>query len=203
MDKALITLPFYQQYPQLMPFIGREYSKARILLLGECHSFSKESTANQDPEAWYNKNHSALNEDEIRRTNTRLDVNDFIKAKSKRVMFGRIDKALKDSNFSGIQSIAFMNAFQRPAVGNGKSLKIQDIDIEQATIVINQVITIIEPKQLCFFSKKAHKALSTALNIDQSRIHVVAHPSCGWWTHKTSKGTNGKEAFSKVLSAVK
>ena len=201
MDKALITLPFYQQYPQLMPFIGREYSKARILLLGECHSLNKESTANQDPKKWFINNHSALNEDEIRRTNTRLDVNDFIKAKSKRVMFGRIDKALKDSNFSGIQSIAFMNAFQRPAIGNGKSLKIHDIDIEQSAKVINLVITIIEPRHLCFFSKNAHNALSEALNFDHSSIHVVAHPSCGWWTHKTSKGTNGKEEFSKVLSA--
>ena len=201
MDKALKKISFYQQYPQLMPFIGNEYSKTRVLLLGECHSFSKESTANQDPEAWYNKNHSALNEDEIRRTNTRLDVNDFIKAKSRRVMFGRIDQALKDSNFSGIQSIAFMNAFQRPAIGNGKSLIVHDFDIKQSANVINQVITIIEPGHLCFFSIKAHKALSVALNFDQSRIHVVAHPSCGWWTHKTSKGTNGKEEFSKVLSA--
>ncbi len=201
MYKAIKNIPFYQQYPQHMPFIGSEYSKTRVLLLGECHSFSKESIANLDPEAWYNNNNSALNEDEIRRTNTRLDVNDFINAKSKRVMFGRIDKALKDSNFSGIQSIAFMNAFQRPAIGNGKSLKIHDIDIEQSANVINQVITIIEPRHLCFFSKKAHKALSEALNFDQSRIHVVAHPSCGWWTHKTSEGINGKEAFSKVLSA--
>ncbi len=203
MDKALNFLTFYQQYPQLTPFVGTEYSKTRVLLLGECHSFSKESIANLDPEAWYTNNRSALNEDEIRRTNTRLDVIDFINTKSKRLMFGRIDEALKDSKFGGIQSIAFMNAFQRPAAGNGKSLIVHDIDIEQSVNVINQVITIIEPKDLCFFSKKAHNALSEALNIDQSRIHVVAHPSCGWWTHKTSKGTNGREAFSKVLSAVK
>ena len=203
MDKALKKISFYQQYPQYIPFVGCDYSETRVLLLGECHSFSKESTANQNPEAWYNNNNSALNEDEMRRTNTRLDVNDFIKAKSKRVMFGRIDKALKDSNFSGIQSIAFMNAFQRPAIGNGKSLKVQDNDIEQSANVINQVITILEPRYLCFFSKNAHTVLSEALNFDQSRIHVVSHPSCGWWTHKTSKGINGKEAFSKVLSATK
>ena len=204
MDKQLEQIAFYQQYPQYMPFIGESFSKTGILLLGESHFFDAESLANHDPEAWYKNTAKTLKEGEIKRTNTRLVVNEFTKTKSRRAMFGRIDKALKDSidvngtNYDGIQNIAFMNAFQRPAVGNGKSIKVFDIDVEQSANVINQVISIIKPKHLCFVSKKAYKRLSKEITFDS--IHVVVHPCSAWWYRKTKKGTNGKEAFTKLLA---
>ncbi len=102
-------------------------------------------------------------------------MNEFTKTKSRRAMFGRIDKALKDSidvngtNYDGIQNIAFMNAFQKPAAGNGKNIKVFDIDIEQSAKVINQVLSIIKPKHLCFVSKKAYKKII-------KRNHIRQHP---------------------------
>ncbi len=90
-----------------------------------------------------------------------------------------------------------MNAFQRPAVGDDKSIKVYDIDIEKSTEVINQVIDIIKPKYICFISKKSYKKLSKKINF--SKIDAVVHPASSWWYRKTKKGFNGKETFSKLL----
>ena len=196
MYKKLKKIQFYKQYPEYIPFIGANFAKHKILLLGESHFFNNESWANKIPAEWYINNHNSLNEKEKLRINTRHVVNNFTKTKSRREMFGKIDKVLIElEGYQGIQDIAFMNAFQRPAVGDGKSIKVSKIDIEQSAKVINQVIKIIEPKHICFVSKKSYKKLFRELNF--SKIDVVVHPSSAWWYRK--KGVYGKKAFSELL----
>jgi hypothetical protein len=202
MNNKLQKISFYEQYPEYIPFIGNDFEKYRILLLGESHFFNNESETNKNPEDWYKNDNSKLNNKEKLRINTQFVVNNFTKTKSRRAVFGKIDSTLKECDYqNGIQSVAFMNAFQRPAIGNGKSIKTYDIDIEKSTEVINQVIEIIKPKYICFVSKKSYKKLSKKINF--SNIDVVVHPASSWWHRKTKKGFNGKEVFSELLKKYK
>ena len=203
-DKKLKKIQFYKQYDQYLPFIGDDYSKDRILLLGESHFFAKKNKKITCHEVWYKNDKTALDDDQIRWTNTRLVVENFKETTSRRAMFYKIDTALRETNYDdGIQNIAFMNAFQRPASGKGEGIEAESVDIKQSAKVINQVIGIIKPKILCFVSRKAYKKLSKKLNFDQTLIHSVVHPTCYWWHRKTLKGTNGKEEFFKVLEEAK
>ncbi len=203
-DRKLKKIQFYKQYDQYLPFIGDDYSKTGILLFGESHFFVKDERQKTRHEEWYKNDKTALDDDQIRWTNTRLVVENFKETTSRRAMFYKIDTALRETNYDdGIQNIAFMNAFQRPASGKGEGIEAESVDIKQSAKVINQVIGIIKPKILCFVSRKAYKKLSKKLNFDQTLIHSVVHPTCYWWHRKTLKGTNGKEEFFKVLEEAK
>ena len=203
-DEELREIQFYKQYDQYLPFIGDDYSINRILVLGESHFFAKKNKKITCHEVWYKNDKTALDDDQIRWTNTRLVVENFKETTSRRAMFYKIDTALRETNYDdGIQNIAFMNAFQRPASGKGEGIEAESVDIKQSAKVINQVIGIIKPKILCFVSRKAYKKLSKELNFEQSLIYAVVHPTCPWWNRKTKKGTDGKEEFRKVLEKAK
>lgn len=203
-SKELQSISFYKQYPEYIPFIGSDFAKYRILLLGESHFWDSKHKANHDPEKWYQNNSTNLTDMEKASINTRDIIDNFNlkgkKYKSRRTMFGNIDKALKEAGYSqGIQSVAFMNAFQRPAIGKGKSIKksISVIDIEKSIQVVNKVIEIIKPKYICFVSKYSYNKISKSVNF--KHINAVAHPTCPWWRNKTKKGIIGRELFIKLL----
>lgn len=200
MDKFLKEIQFYKQYPEYLPFIGNDFSRTGILLLGESHFWSSEHTANQDPEKWYQSGSTDLTDGEKSSINIRAIIGNFRKNKSRSAVFGKIDKALKEANYpQGIQSVAFMNTFQRPAVGKGNSIKrsISEIDIKKSTEVINKVVKIIKPQHICFVSKLSYKKISKEINFGY--IDVVVHPASAWWNRETKKGNTGKELFGKLL----
>lgn len=206
-DSELMLLPFYQKYPEYLPFIGKLYNEHKILLLGESHYFPKESWFHKIPENWYSGSNKKLTSEERLWCNTRRVVNNIHgnkipepqKWKKSRTIYRNIENSMIDSGFplsdNLFCNVAFMNAFQRPAEDTGESIKVLKIDVEQSVVVINHVIEIIEPESICFLSSKAAKFFAHEITM---KSDVVSHPASIWWNRKSKRGIS-REKFVELL----
>ena len=64
-DEQLKNVSHYRVHPEMMPFIGRNYPKTRILILGESHYVcpeDREMISDEWYEAWDNKGLSRISE---------------------------------------------------------------------------------------------------------------------------------------------
>jgi len=54
-DDKLRCISHYGLYPEMMPWIGKDYpeSRMKLLLLGESHYLEENSTYHHDRESWY------------------------------------------------------------------------------------------------------------------------------------------------------
>lgn len=207
-DAQLNEIGFYQQYPEYLPFIGKNYVKNKILLIGESHYFPKESVWHRKPEQWYAGSSTMLVGDEKYYINTRRVLNNIHGNKPSqpqvwkpiRKIYANIEQVLIEAGFelehNLFSQVAFMNAFQRPAETTGDSIKVHQIDIDHAVDTINLVIDIIQPKHICFVSSKASKFLAHQISLKSDH---VAHPACVWWNRKTKKGLTGKSQFLALI----
>jgi len=207
-DDQFNLVPFYNKYPEYLPFVGKGFQDhSKILLLGESHYLPKESTCQQNPLIWCNSTSVRLSNNELAWINTRRVVNNIHgeskpkpqKWKPTRTIYRNVEAAMIASgmpkNDNLFSHVAFMNAFQRPAEKTGDSIKVHKIYIEQSIAVINHVIDIIKPNHICFVSTKASKYLSGLLNI---KSDSVSHPASPWWNRKSKKGVS-REIFIDLL----
>ena len=219
-DKQFAKISFYQQYPQFYPYVGKNYDKYKMLIIGESHYLDKDSTFKNTPENWYKSNIKNLNNKDQQTTCIRRVVNNIQedgedgkvrvdKWRKSRTIWRNIAKIFAEfpdhmpqkDEWNLMSYAAVMNGFMRPAEKTGKSIKVEDEDVKKSVEVIDEVLTILKPNYICFASKKAYnnlvknKKLNPPLTYDKDNIIVVPHPASAWWNRETKNKTTGKQAF--------
>ncbi|WP_448549590.1 hypothetical protein [Thalassotalea fusca] len=215
----LSSIEHYQKYPNLIPWVGDNYSSAthRLLILGESHYLNKDSTYHHDAETWYRgidviafKDLHWMNTENIIRHG--LKNNWYEKSK---LIYKNLSKALIESNLDEFNveqpfhNICYLNYFQRPAETAGKSIKVKDLDSQMSCKVVNDVIGIVKPNIVVFSSALAwHHAeklgLINALKAQGIEYARVPHAGMPWWNRVSKKYGNktGKHYFIDFLKKV-
>lgn len=212
-DYNLQKLAHYQNFPEMLPFIGDNYEKTRLLIVGESHYLPTGSTIQQNPEEWYKSNNEQLTEKEKGWINTRAVLKDFFISPTYKPfrIFYSIAQAiqeksleLKNSDVSEIfNNFSMYNFFQRPAESEGESINNTSLDIEKAENTLHHVIQSILPKFIIFVSVKAWESFNTKTFIDLYNIKFdyCPYPATAYWNTTVEKYGNmtGKQKFIKFL----
>jgi hypothetical protein len=220
-------LKHLQQYPEMMPFIGRNWDKVnhRILLLGESHYIpGNDVTSERKNEThvtdWYNNHSSNFSSYLSNYINTRrvIDIAEKVKEngyKKPLTIYYNLKAAIKEELTALSQEafifplFSFYNYFQRPAFVETASIDNTPTDDSIAYHTLKVIVKVIQPHAIIFVSKKAANSFYGQLKKDDQsaffrdiRIDNVPHPSCAWW-HKKSKacaGQTGREKFIQLLA---
>lgn len=201
-DSKLLSIPHYQQHPQMLPFVGSHYGEygPRILILGESHYLRKNSTVHLDAEQWYQTHASQLSAHDYSHTNTRKCLTKPGKSwKSKSyTIYRNIENALLEVGYPKVDNtlryVAFMNTYQRPARSR-LSIHGTPEDELRSLATIQAVIDMIQPEHIIFVSRKAY--LNIGKKLKQTSF-AVPHPASAWWNRSSKRGT-GKEQMLALL----
>ena len=201
-DTEFSGISHYQKHPQMMPFVGSEYasSSPRLLIIAESHYLRKSSTIHLDASGWYQSSANQLLDHELSATNTRKCLTKAGKTWRLKsyTIYRNLEAALIEAGYpekdNTLRHIAFMNAFQRPAVSR-LSINSTAIDEEYSAPTIRSVVRIIEPEKVIFVSRKAHKVFASHLDVP---TYAVPHPASAWWNRPSKRGT-GKAQFLRLL----
>lgn len=203
-------------HPELLPYVGQNYDKTGVLLVGESH-YVKEAAPEQFKRTnWY---HSALSLDGDYPFNSGAGAQDWFDTREVLVrymhndrgkghtIFSRPETVLQElglgtgSKYQDFDHFAFMNFFQRPSLKAGTSIAYTDEDKQAANEVFDQVVAILRPKAVVFLSKKAYRALYAEPR-SNVLITAVSHPTSYWWDRKRRDGGCARQDFKNILQEV-
>ena len=197
-DAEFDKIDFYKKYPIMRPFVGCHYQDTdlKILIIAESHYLPQKSTIHLNAEKWFKGDDNKMNECEQKWVKTRNIIGgENMKAHT---IYRNLAKALVETGFpdegNAFRSVAFMNAFQRPARCK-KSIKVEKIDLEVSRQVVQSVVDILRPDAIIFTSTKAAKKIGKHIT---GRTYRTPHPACGWWGRASKKGT-GKAQFMQII----
>lgn len=210
--KELQQIPFYQQYPHMCPFVGKQYGKIskKIIFLGESHYVPQNSVVSLNPTKWYNGNEKDLNADEIEFIGT-FDLinnrrNQELGAPAWRYYLD-MEKCLIAAGFplceNMFQYVSFMNLFQRPAVETGKSIVICPEDIEKSSEIINKAIKIIDPDIAIFFTTKGYNTFHNIIADKKIQTIRGCHTTSPWWNRDNGYGVPREICTSMLQKTLK
>ncbi len=205
-DKGFRKIEHYRRYRQMMPFVGKNYRRGGILLLGESHYLPEKSTIHLDATQWYEGDANRLNSCEKGWTDTRAIVDSHVRG-GKAPFLPNIVQALCDAtgqeyDCSIMQRYCFMNAFQRPAT-TGESIGETDLDIVESGEVIRQVMEILSPGHAFFISMKAARVFQESIAQQDVKVGATQHASSPWWNRKSgTEELSGRERFIRLIRTV-
>lgn len=209
-------IPFYGKiHPELLPYIGENYEKTRVILVAESHYIKKATIEEFKALNWYNRPVPQDETNPFRKYigwfDTRGVVSNYIDYRKKgegHTTFLHPSKVLLnlkndiENEFEAFTYFAFMNYFQRPALNSGKSIKYDENDKKYANYLFIKIIQIIQPKAVVFLSKKAYYAFDKCTCPSDIEFKVVSHPTCPWWNRQRKDGGSGCEDFRKILAEI-
>lgn len=206
----------YNRYPQMLPWIGAKYEtcKVKILLIGESHYLPDEADDElKTPEGWYYQ--ESIDSESYSWTNTReivnIGPNNWNKSHSlyrevNKIIANILNKDPKSENF--FEYVSYYNYFLRPAYPKGNSFKkvCKEQDLNVALNAFKEIINIIKPDLIYFFSKYAWECMKKGeLNSLSGKIDFSPHPTSSWWNRKNYYLDNettlltGREKFIAFL----
>ena len=243
-EDELMKIDFYSLHPTLVPFIGNNYSKYRILQIGESHYISQtpenekynivyfqkwwSDPCNEilvDSPEWVDTRkvlHNYMNE--YRSGNSYTIFTNLLKSFSRVVLKKEISNITMEDK-SLYNYIAFMNFFQMPSIYDGakywnalyasakkcgnKKLASEQWNkaVQISTMVLDQVIDIIEPKAIVFTSISAgdaYKDINGKYSKDERTIYT-SHPGYPytWWKKlKSLDYQRGIDVFEEGLERI-
>ena len=207
-DERLKELAHYQNYPQMLPFIGEDYDKQnkRLLIISESHYLSEDSTL--DVSKWYEMNEKNLSIDEKEYTNSRdLLYKYYTKQTS---IYKPVADAILEIGFKPVDTsnmfkyVAWYNFFQRPAEVTGNSIQLTELDRKKADETFAHIFEVINPTHIIFISKIAWDSADILRHQFKDKPVVfdfTSHPNTSWWNREAKKYSNmtGKERFQDFL----
>ena len=223
-DINLKKVPHFSMFPEMMPWVGSDYSNqgTRILIIGESHYF-KDTKLHHEPHTWYSRSFTesldARHGHRVRYQITRSIENKF-RSKT-HAMHKNLKKVLIECDYfknydttinAPYNSIAFLNYFQRPANTYGNSISPKAKDIEVSLETIKGVINIIKPDIVLIASVKAYDiAIKSGLFLEINIHHdYSAHPCSIHWNVACKKygkiqgerygEITGRERFIRVVN---
>lgn len=211
---------FLRHHYECLPFIGEQYEKSRLLLIGESHYVPKEEIQFVDRRDFYEASFDDLAEGKYKRwINTREVFNSRVYDKKDfkgffsnpateiaRVIY-QTDRLTTEQKIEAMHYYSFMNYFKRPSFDAGKTItELTNKDYQLAYDVSKYIIEVLAPKLIIFISKKAYYAFCDS---DQNRrlrekyvIEFVSHPSCCWWNKKRKDGGSAREDFYNYVATL-
>ena len=179
---------FFKKFPNLKPFVGKTYSRYKILIVGESH-FLRQDFKNQISDDFYKGDESLLGRG-VYENILSLDTTYECSKDKLHNIHRNLSGALKEVGLD-YQNIAYYNFFLKPAV-NGMSIIPTDLDRDVANCVFAEIIAILQPKLIVFVSRKSFDHFKKT-----TKVNIVPHPTCSWWNRKSRKYQNrtGREKF--------
>ena len=209
-DEQLQTLVHYQNYPEMLPFIGTNYDsqEKKLLIIGESHYLPKDTLV--DVMKWYEMDSSMLSDDDRDYIWTRNVEWLHDKEKSP---FKPIARAISETGFNPthefnvleiFKHLAWCNFFQRPAEKTGESINPRQLDREKSEEVLVHIFETIQPTHVVFVSSKAwdwSEILRDKCKDEPIIFDYAPHPNTRWWNRTAEKYGNmtGKEKFQNFL----
>ena len=224
--EILSRINHFQNYPEMLPFIGSKWdiSTIKILILGESHYIDKERLGDNFLKDWYNQNSDLLKEKYQTKnylTNyifTRAVIHKADKVKelgfaNPLTIYYNIKNEIKNSILELSDKkyifpyLSYYNYFQRPAFKQGDSIINDEKDDIVAYNTLVEMVKIIEPQKIIFVSKKAYcaflfnKRKTSNVNIFDNKVYSLPHPATRWWNTKSAPYGNmkGREKFVEIL----
>lgn len=210
-DEDLLKIKNFKLHKELLPFIGYNYKKIRLLLVGESHYVKRGNLTDENIinlyKDWYNKP-TEFNENAIEYRawfTTRNVIRNFqCRNRGKaHTMFSNPGKAIMEvlgdkcpTDSAAFSCIAFCNYFQRPSLSEGESISLIYQDEDKITAeIFEDMIDVIKPNGIIFLSKKAYDSYINFRNKEYPiLIDFVHHPTSSWWNKD-----KGKEKFIKIM----
>lgn len=214
-DEQLIqAAQIYQIHPELLPFIGKDYSSAplKILFVAESHYVNGCTKEDFEKSDWYNQKNitNPIYTEDSGAFHTRGVVEEYLNNKSDKAfnVFRFPAKILNQKCFfdDGITDeqafcyAAFMNYYQRPSLKSGKTISDSDTDNSWAAATLDAVIRIIKPDAVIFVSEKAHWSYSNHKKLNYDSIYYVSHPCCAWWNR--DNGKYGRTKLEQIIDSI-
>ena len=207
---------FYGElHPELMPYVGDNYDKTGILLVGESHYVENADQAEFNALDWYNNPVPEEVENPFRKYISWFDTRKVIRrymeherGKGHKI-FSDPAKCLMElkpeieNDCEAFTYYAFMNYFQRPALEEGKSINADENDKKYAADLFDKVLEVIKPKTVVFLSKKAYwDYMEWGKPTEGHKLYSVSHPTSPWWYRNNNNGECGRQSFKKILESV-
>ena len=175
----------FQKHPQMRPFIGDDYDKTRLFILGESH-YLKEADYWRI-KIWYNSSvdewlPKGFTEDQSNWPGWYGDTHTaLLVTKKMHSIYSRMDAVLRACEGvkelrSGLEGCAYMNFFQRPAEINGGSIHNKGLDDIYAAQTLQGVCEVLKPTRIYFASTRAYKGLGTFINQKQLQVTMATSP---------------------------
>jgi len=200
-DEKLRSIPHYQRYPQIIPFVGKQYSSRnrKLLILAESHYPPYAS----DGASWYAGSAGELSCEDHLWTNTAMITNNAGQNSQPGQLYSAMQYAINptgDYHKDILTKVAFMNFFQRPAAAPGASIVVTPQDRQVANETLLQVIEVLKPDCFFFISKKAYESVDKDI-FGHKPVGQSPHPLCSWWNTASAKYSDlkGKEVFVKFI----
>jgi hypothetical protein len=220
------NLKHLQNYPEMKPFIGRNWdaSPYKILLLGESHyivgnELSNAYVGRSHTTDWYNNTSVGFHDYYSNYINTRKVVDKADKVKERGfakplTIYYRLKDSIKE-HYPELKSeefvfpyLSYYNYFQRPAFVERESIINNETDNKIAYSTLKKVSEVIKPSKIIFCSREAYFAFKSELGKDATKemfseiiVDNVPHPSSAWWNRKSRAcgGQTGQQKFMDIL----
>lgn len=214
-DSLLSTIPHYGLYPEMMAAVGAHFHKApvRVLVLGESPYLACPEASNTAG-LWYERR-DLRHDCTPRNISTRGIFNNVIERRNpskSKAIFHSLANAVDACGLtvpgatSPLQSIAYMNYFQRPAERPGKSILACARDGAEADRVVGAVSAILKPDLVVFATRLgwryARRGLVQALADSGIGTANVPHPATSWWNRpsRPMQGRTGRQCFIESVT---
>ncbi len=203
-DTYLNQIPHFKQYPLMRPYVGSNYSSKdnKILLIAESFYLPNECKLNKESQHWYNANESKLSDYEKRWINCRGLIECNWNSHG-HFIYRELNRVMMETTGEGFSSVAFMNAFQRPACQEGRSFQYdcEPIDIQKAVDTINAVQDILTPNIVIFVAKYPWDLLGNRIKEKSiaQKYTFVCHPGTGGRYWHNINYRHGRKKFVEIL----
>lgn len=209
------NLSIFNRFPNFIPFVGDEYENKRILLIWESYYITEKSAPEilKNTNRWY---FEASDDETIRFIGSKPhDYQHYWNFASKMhekgisrntSTFQNVEKVLNkffSEDTNSFKYCAGYNYYLRLA-SHSSSIKSDKLDDEVARETLKEIINILKPKTVIFFSKKASKSFSKCKNPYKEegiKFKAFVHPACAWWNTKYGKEPkkSGRERFEDFI----
>lgn len=188
MESLLNKIDHFRRYPAMLPYIGGGYcgsNHRRMLILGESNYLPPGSNVHLDANAWYAGDQSSLSSEQVKYLHCRDLLTLKWHPRSGHKIYLELNDCLRDSGIVGsaraTTSIAFMNAFQRPAATTGGSMKACHTpeDFAHSFAVVAETIRATEPELVVVVSRFAWTTFGGSLqsSFPDLIIEHTCHPT--------------------------
>ena len=203
--ERLEKIEIFKRFPHFIPFIGEKYadSPTKVLLIWESYYDTTDKTTQYDKnvEGWYENEKKEVIDSyfcKMSKDDGKENYNNHWNFASKMHAKG-IDR--KSPTFSNVEKIlpfqycAGYNYYLRPATG-AKSIKDTVLDNEIANNTLQEIIKVLQPDFVVFFSKKSYKSFRK--KCENVEFKAFVHPASAWWNRKHGKAKqSGRERFEQ------
>jgi hypothetical protein len=212
-DELLTKNEHLLLHREMLPFVGQDFDKHKILIISESH-FVPKGINKQLDDNWYKNNNEDFLKKTLEKNTFSRDVIALVSSGKGHVIFQNLQNGLKTANNDlKLSHVAWYNFYQKPA-SFGKSIKPTPLDKDVAISVFETILDTLKPKLVIFVSAlsfnelKKFRKWNSEINGHKYKSYnipmaIVPHPSSIWWNAKSKVHQNrtGKEKFVDIIQS--